>query len=207
MVYVSSMSSQGGGANLSRLGSYGASKRVSEILLERAIEAGFAGPCSIIRPGMIGMSEKGALSPSDTVTLYCRTLVQLKAIPSLAPGTRISLCSVQDVAQRTVQLLESQESHESVNIAGPGWTTTGALSAAAQNHCITAMETIPYAEFVTRVQQSPNCALHPLVSLFTGGRLPMGLDEGDYESHNVVVPITDALVALSFEWMARHSLF
>jgi thioester reductase-like protein len=193
-VYVSSMSSQGTDS-LSLLGSYGASKRVSEILVERAAALGLP-HCAILRPGMIGMSASGALSPNDTVTRYMQTLLELKCCPNVPADTRISLCSVEDVSAAVVRLLaDSESSCRHVNVAGPGFTTVGQLASCTGEP----LDKLPYGEFLERVQKEA-CALRPLLDYFRGS-FPLGREE-TFE-HPVVVPITEELVAAAFAWIRR----
>ena len=125
----------------------------------------------------------------------------------------ISLCSVDDVARATCNLLFCEEKGEqgqrgvhTVNVAGPGWTTFGALSHAAAKHCAKEPEHVPYKDFIRRVQEQTHCALHPLVDYFRSG-FPLGLDHGRFDEHEVVTDITDDLIEQSFEWMKRHNLF
>jgi thioester reductase-like protein len=171
---------------LSLMSGYGASKRVSEILIHQAFQAGFKA-CCIVRPGTIGPCLRtGCLSPGDTLTRLLQAVVQL----SIAPRhmERFSVCSVTEIAQLCARLavrrsslttdVSPPECLPAINMFGPSEISLQDLIAAALA-AGRRVQSVPMFEFLDRMRSSQDeaeCALKPIQSYFEHSDFPLGIE-------------------------------
>ncbi len=195
--FVSSMSSLG-----VHVSGYGMSKRVSELHLEACQKLNAAFKCSIVRPGMIGMGANGCLSPGDTICKYLIAIAELKCAPAL-PGTRISLCAVEDVAACICDA-QCASPLEAINVFGPSTISVDEITAAASAALQTDVAAVSLQDFVHLVSCKPN-ALSPLVSYFASGGFPLGEDHGIACARKRVTPLTRDNVLKAFGWLRSSS--
>jgi thioester reductase-like protein len=177
---------------------YGMSKRVSELHVEACQKLNKAFKCSTVRPGMIGMAANGCLSPGDTICKYLIALGELKCAPAL-PGTRISLCAVEDVAMCVCDR-ECTSPLSEVNVFGPSVVTVDEITAAANAALGQEVATVSLQEFVQRISATPN-ALTPLVSYFASGGFPLGEDHGSACARKSVTRLSKDNVIKAYDWL------
>lgn len=185
LIFVSSLSALLGreraeepvSTNVAPLGSmsgYGASKRVSEVVVGRAAPSLLV--CSIVRPGTIGGSTtNGALSPNDTLARYMIGVCQLQRAPK-QPANPVSAAPVDWVAHRIVSLVGAASPFRIVHLFGTSVAFEAADIAEAAQAMGFAVQLVPWAAFCEQLVLSK--ALSPLLSYFAGasGHFPVGVD-------------------------------
>lgn len=237
LIYVSTLSSLCGleqgeerstppsQAPLSLMSGYGATKRVSEILLHQAFAAGFKS-CVIVRPGTIGPSlHAGCLSPGDTLTRLMQSMVQLQASPANA-SLAASVCSVTDIglvcarlALDATMLLPTRSPAgclPALNMSGPGVIAIADLGDVARAEGWP-VEPVPLGDFLLRmrmVDSEKSCALKPIESYFAGSEFPLSVETCGQAAamrvcHHLGVSrtaLTTADFARAFRWLVDRGM-
>lgn len=185
------------------LPAYGASKRVSEILV------GMCAPrlssCCIFRPGSIGGSQTcGALSPNDTLARYMIGICELGRAPRL-PGCDISVIPVDAVAGAIVDRMLVHGELRVIHLRGEASFSVEDIAAAAAASAVPAIETIPWGKFCEIVPQSKS--LGPLRGYFkASSHFPMGNDSLGAQSSVAAPRVTKESLGLYFQWLCQKNL-
>eukprot|EP00048_Salpingoeca_helianthica_P023335 m.23699 g.23699 ORF g.23699 m.23699 type:complete len:1206 (+) comp8561_c0_seq1:1327-4944(+) len=208
---------------LGLMSGYGATKRVSEILIHRAFLAGMKS-CCVVRPGTIGpCARTGCLSPGDTLTRLLQSVVQLGAVP--ISSVRMSMCSVTDIAQLCSRLVldptplstrTPTDCLPTINMFGPSDVFLDALGEAARASGRLVAKT-SMADFLSRVRAARDekqCALKPIQSYFDGGMFPLSTESFSSASamrHCAHLNVTRNNITLedlkrSLRWMEEHDM-
>ena len=188
---------------ISRMSGYGASKRVSEILLSQASAAGLL--VSIVRPGSIcGSIASGRSNPNDFLSKFFRSFIELGCAPQVPDHVVFTMVSVDSVARLVALVAVQSRHHELLALLSaspeqiPIFHISGASEPISMPDLITAaraaaipVDHVPYADWIALIQRidSPGpWSLFPLKSYFASG-FPSGgySDPSGTEAHAVLL--------------------
>ena len=191
---------------MTKMNGYGASKRVSDILVGKAIECGL--DAYICRPGTIsGSFRTGICNSSDTINRFLTSICELRCAP-VHPQGCVSFLPVESAASLISGIANMTSSNVSIDqrrctVVGQPISMSDVIRACGDEASCEIRE-VPLASFARIISES-DCALYPVASFFGDeNRLPVG-DETRFHDQKNCMRILKFL-SISSPDISHHTL-
>jgi len=180
--------------SMGKIFGYGATKRVSEKLIEQAVSNGL--DAVTFRPATISGSLNGACNSADTINRLMTTFCELKVAPRI-PEYRISLAPVDWVAKTIVNITmfrETAKPMEYFTVLALQQISLQEIVASCSEFTGENISEVPLKEFIEVVKKNEMSALHPLIKT---------IENANKEGSPVQLPVSDESAQFPHENLLR----